>query len=382
MIEERWIKALREISCGAITFEAPDGSQRRFAGCGEGAKAHLRINEWQVIEQAIARGDIGLGESYISGAWETGDLEALITFFLQNQNELKAFGVASFANRIAFGIRNNLLRRNSPRGSRRNIISHYDTGNDFFALWLDETMTYSGALFDAKRRDLAAAQRAKYARILSRFDRNRLSILEIGCGWGGFAEEASRLGHRITALTISPAQHAYATARLGETAEIRLEDYRQSRGCFDAVVSIEMVEAVGERYWPVYFRTLAERLRRGGRAIIQTILIREDLFASYRDGSDFIRHYVFPGGLLPSLSRLKEEAERAGLKFLDAFSFGQDYAHTLRAWNARMRAREEAIRALGHGDDFIRSWQFYFGMCAAAFSVSRTDVAQIEFVRQ
>src|SRR5690606_20772198 len=221
----------------------------------------------------------------------------------------------------------------------------------------------------------------KYERILSRFDSPKADVLEIGCGWGGFAERASADSHRVTGLTISPAQHRFATERLKNTgAEIRLEDYRRSSGTFDNIVSIEMFEAVGEHYWPAYFHTVKERLKRGGRAVIQTITIRDELFAGYRTRSDFVRHYVFPGGMLPSLARFREEAEKAGLKFAGAFGFGRDYARTLREWLTAMQAQESAIKALGHDDQFLRNWEFYLGICAAAFEVERTDVVQVELV--
>jgi cyclopropane-fatty-acyl-phospholipid synthase len=225
---------------------------------------------------------------------------------------------------------------------------------------------------------LGDAQRAKYGRILDKFVGARSRVLEVGCGWGGFAEAAAGRDHEVTGITISPAQHGFATARLGAKADIRLEDYRHTKGLFDMIVSIEMFEAVGERYWPRYFQTLSERLKRGGRAVVQTITVRDDVFDGYRTRSDFIRHYVFPGGMLPSLARFKEEAGRAGLKVLDVFSFGQDYAQTLREWSARQKAVEVKIRSLGHDDPFLRNWQFYLGICAAAFTVGRTDVHQVE----
>ncbi|HEY3637828.1 MAG TPA: cyclopropane-fatty-acyl-phospholipid synthase family protein [Rhizomicrobium sp.] len=381
IIQDRWFKTLQRMKRGRIVFVAPNGEARTFGGHCDGPTAFFRIHEWSVLERAAARGDIGLGEDYIDGAWETPDIEALIAFFLANIEELDGFADGNFINRLLFRIRNGLVRRNSLSGSRRNIHAHYDMGNEFFALWLDETMTYSSALFGGAACSLSEAQQRKYRRILSRLDPGKQSILEIGCGWGGFAEQAVQDEHRVTGLTISPAQYAFASQRLGSNAEIQLEDYRHSRGKFDAVVSIEMVEAVGERYWPIYFHTLAERLKQGGRAIIQSIVIRDELFSAYRTRSDFVRHYVFPGGMLPSIARLKQEAESAGLRFLNTFSFGQDYASTLRIWNARMREREGEIRGMGHDDGFIRTWQFYLGMCAAAFAVDRTSVAQLEFVR-
>jgi cyclopropane-fatty-acyl-phospholipid synthase len=239
-------------------------------------------------------------------------------------------------------------------------------------------MTYSSALYERDQALLEEAQKSKYQRILNRLGPDKSRVLEIGCGWGGFADIATHRDHEVTGITVSPSQHAFATERLAGRADVRLEDYRATKGTFDAIVSIEMFEAVGERYWPQYFQVLSERLKRGGRAVLQVITIRDDLFAGYRTRSDFIRQYVFPGGMLPSVSRLVREADRAGLKTVDVYGFGQDYARTLRAWSERFSAAEDRIRALGHGDEFVRNWQFYFGICAAAFAVNRTNVVQVE----
>jgi cyclopropane-fatty-acyl-phospholipid synthase len=377
IIAERWLAALKRAACGSITFIAPGGEVFEFAGVKSGPAAQFRIHDWGVIERVVARGDIGLGEDFIAGAWETPDLEALISFFLLNMDELEDFAHGNLLHRVAFTLHNTLVRRNSLSGSKRNIEAHYDVGNDFYALWLDETMTYSSALF-AGDESLPQAQRRKYDRILSRLNGSE-SVLEIGCGWGGFAEQAVDAGYDVTGLTISPSQHAFATKRLNSKADILLQDYREVRGKFDSIVSIEMIEAVGERYWPSYFRTIAERLNAGGHAMIQAIVMPDDLFAGYRRRSDFIRHYVFPGGMLPSVARLTEEAGRAGLKVVDTHRFGHDYAKTLRLWSERMTAREAEIRALGHDDLFLRNWQFYLAICAAAFAVGRTDVVQLEF---
>jgi cyclopropane-fatty-acyl-phospholipid synthase len=347
-------------------------------GRSPGPKAHFEIGDWDVLSRVMARGDIGLGEDFIAGAWRTDDVEALISLFLINLDHFDDFAHGDLWNRMGFVLMNTLVRRNSQAGSRRNIEAHYDVGNDFYGLWLDETMTYSSALFSGKDAPLADAQRAKYRRILDKFVRDKARVLEVGCGWGGFAEEAAERAHDVTGITISPSQHAFATSRLGPKADIRLEDYRKTKGLYDMIVSIEMVEAVGERYWPRYFNTLAARLKREGRAVIQSITIRDDLFLAYRKRSDFIRHYVFPGGMLPSVVQLKAEARRAGLKVVDTFSFGQDYARTLRTWASRQLAAEKSIRALGHDDKFLRNWQFYLGICAAAFAVGRTDVVQLE----
>jgi cyclopropane-fatty-acyl-phospholipid synthase len=293
---------------------------------------------------------------------------------------LDSFANGSFLNRMGLVLHNKLVRRNSLGGSRRNIQDHYDVGNDFYKLWLDRSMTYSSAFYGAKDVDLEQAQQQKYGRILEHFSKPRADVLEIGCGWGGFAERASADGHHVTGLTISPSQFGYATERLKDKAEIKFEDYRKSHGLFDMVVSIEMFEAVGEQYWPRYFRTVADRLKRGGRAMIQTITIRDELFSRYRVQSDFVRHYVFPGGMLPSLARFRDEAERAGLKMVEAFTFGKDYAQTLREWSQRMRERKSDVLALGYDEKFFRNWQFYLGICAATFNVARTDVAQVELV--
>ena len=377
ILEARWREALGRVQFGTLSFIAPDGTEHIARGPQPGPTASFAIKEWNVLSRLVARGDIGLGEDFIAGAWETDDVERLVSFFLLNLDHFEGFAHGNFLNRLGFVLHNALVRRNSVSGSRRNIEAHYDVGNDFYSLWLDETMTYSSALF-GNSQNLADAQRNKYGRILERLEKTRGSLLEIGCGWGGFAEQAANTSLDVTGLTISPSQYGFAKKRLNGGADIRLEDYRKVRGSFDAIVSIEMFEAVGEQYWQQYFRTVAERLRKGGRAVIQTIVIRDDLFPGYRARSDFIRHYVFPGGMLPSFARFCEEAERAGLKVRDSFAFGQDYARTLREWSARMTAREADIRALGHDTKFLRNWQFYLGICAAAFAVDRTDVIQVE----
>lgn len=377
ILETRWREAMSRAEIGSLLFVAPDGTESLVRGQQAGPEARFEIKEWGVLNRLVARGDIGLGEDYIAGAWQTDSIENLIAFFLLNLDHFENFAHGNFLNRLGFVLHNALVRRNSLSGSRRNIEAHYDVGNEFYGLWLDETMTYSSALY-GEARSLADAQRNKYGRILERLEKTRGAVLEIGCGWGGFAEEATRTALDVTGLTISPAQFSFAKARLGGKADIRLEDYRRIGGRYDGIVSIEMFEAVGERYWPAYFRTIAERLRQDGRAVVQTIVIRDDLFAGYRSRSDFIRHYVFPGGMLPSFARFRQEAEQAGLKVRDTFSFGRDYARTLREWSARMNAREEDIRALGHDTKFLRNWQFYLGICAAAFAVDRTDVLQVE----
>jgi cyclopropane-fatty-acyl-phospholipid synthase len=379
LIEKRWREAAAKLEYGSLDFTTPSGELMVIKGRQPGPHANFKIHDWDVLRQTIARGDIGLGEAYIDGGWETDDVETLVSLFLLNMDSFDGFTDGSLLQRIGFVVRNALIRRNTLSGAARNIKDHYDVGNDFYSLWLDRSMTYSSALFANEATNLEQAQQTKYERILSKLPGAKSSILEIGCGWGGFAERAVGDDHRVTGLTISPSQHRYASDRLqGKDVDVRLEDYRKVRGTFDNIVSIEMFEAVGEHYWPAYFQTVAERLKRGGRAVIQTITIRDELFAGYRLRSDFIRHYVFPGGMLPSLARFTEEAERAGLKVASTFSFGHDYARTLRQWSAAMRARKSEIMALGHDQKFFRNWQFYLGICAATFNVDRTDVVQVE----
>ncbi|MDE2135153.1 MAG: class I SAM-dependent methyltransferase [Alphaproteobacteria bacterium] len=380
VIETRWLAALSRLEFGALDFVAPDGEVHTATGRKPGPQARFAIHDWNVLSRIMARGDVALGEEYIAGAWDTDDIEKLVTLFLMNMEAFENYAHGNLLTRLALTIQDRFVRRNSLAGSRRNIEAHYDVGNDFYRLWLDKSMTYSSALFGGIAKNLEEAQSNKYERILGKFLKPCSSVLDIGCGWGGFAERAAACGHRVTGLTISPSQYRFARERLKGAAEILLEDYRKARGLFDMIVSIEMFEAVGEQYWPQYFRTVAERLKSGGRAVIQTITVRDELFARYRLRTDFIRHYVFPGGMLPSLQRFREEAERAGLKVVDHFSFGKDYAKTLREWSARMRASSEDVLALGHDERFMRNWQYYLGICAAAFSVKRTDVVQVELV--
>ncbi len=380
IIEAKWFEALSRLEVGSLDFVTPNGELHRVKGRLPGPQARFEIREWDILRRIMTRGDIALGEDYVDGAWQTDDIERLVSVFLMNMDSLSKYSRGSFFARMALMIYDRFVRRNSIEGSKRNIEAHYDVGNDFYALWLDRSMTYSSALYEDKAKDLETAQGNKYERILGKFLKQGSSVLEIGCGWGGFAERAAAYGHHLTGLTISPAQYRFATDRLKGAAEIMLEDYRRVCGMFDMIVSIEMFEAVGEQYWPQYFRSLADRLKRGGRAVVQTITIRDDLFAAYRMRSDFIRHYVFPGGMLPSLQRFREEAERAGLKVIDQFAFGKDYAKTLREWSSRMRAKHEQIIAMGHDEQFLRNWQYYLGICAAAFNTGRTDVVQVELV--
>ncbi len=377
-------KALRVLESatrfGTLTVITPEGVERTFTGPRSGPHGVIHIKDWRTINAALAEGDIGLGNAYMAGWWESPDLEDLLTVLMLNMDGLGRLAWGSFLHRIRSVVLEWVFRRNSVKGSQRNIMAHYDVGNDFYSRWLDPTMTYSSAIFGQTGSDLETAQKAKYARILERIEGNRGNVLEIGCGWGGFTEAAVQQGHDVTALTISPRQHAYATERVGKAADIKLQDYRKQSGTFSSIVSIEMFEAVGERYWPTYFQTLRERLTSNGVAVVQTISISEQLFPSYRTSSDYIRHHIFPGGMLPSVSRFKQEAERAGLGVQDVFSFGQCYARTCREWLQRFDAALPEIRALGYEEGFLRGWRLYLAMCAGAFAIGRTDVHQFELV--
>lgn len=379
-IATQFMNALARCPHGTLVLNTPEGESRRFVGSTPEPVAQLTIRNWECIKRIAMRGDIGLGESYADGQWDSDDVAELIAYFLHNLDALEAYAHGGWLQKVGFSLYNTLIRRNSTKGSRENIRAHYDVGNDFYQLWLDPTMTYSSALRTQGSDDLPTAQAQKYGRILDRIGGSGAQILEIGCGWGGFAEQAATHDHTVTGLTISAEQFAFATDRLKEKANIVFEDYRKVGGLFDAIVSIEMFEAVGERYWPSYFSTIKDRLNKGGKAIIQTITIDDDHFEGYRKRSDYIRHYVFPGGMLPSRARFEEQAKKAGLAVRDVFAFGQDYAWTLDQWRNRFTAAIPQIKAMGYSESFIRGWLFYLNMCMGSFKVGRTDVIQVELV--
>ncbi|MBK9243475.1 MAG: class I SAM-dependent methyltransferase [Burkholderiales bacterium] len=383
----RWaLRMLDRFSSGTLELTFPDGQRARF-GAGS-PQAHIRLHNWAPIQAALSSGDIGFAESFVSGDWSTDDPVRVLKYFVRNRDAAESMIYGSFWGGLAYRLRH-WFNRNTREQAKRNIHAHYDLGNAFYALWLDPTMTYSGALFEqaptdphapADEQELAAAQRAKYRRVL---DELRLApgsrVLEIGCGWGGFAETAARAGHLVKGLTLSAAQLHYAQARLERQdlpGELVLQDYRDEREQFDGIASIEMFEAVGEAYWPSYFATLARCLKPGGRACVQTIEIADRLFDRYRRSSDFIQQYVFPGGMLPSPSEFRRQAARAGLRVAGAHSFGSHYARTLASWRTRFLARLAAVRAQGFDERFLRIWHFYLAYCEAAFAEGNTDVTQ------
>jgi cyclopropane-fatty-acyl-phospholipid synthase len=373
---------------GTLTLEAPDGIERLFRGAVQGPAVRKRMHDWSVCDDVLRAGDIGFAESYIDGRWDADDLPAVLALLNTNAAAIERAFYGSAPGIFWYRLKH-LLRRNTRRGARRNIHAHYDLGNAFYGQWLDPTMTYSAALFEGDAtRSLEGAQRAKYERVLATLDvQPGARILEIGCGWGGFAEYAAATrGAHVTGLTVSQAQLDYARARLARAglagqADLRLCDYRDAEGRYDHVVSIEMYEAVGERYWPAYFRAVHERLRPGGTAVIQAITIAESRFARYRRGSDFIQQYVFPGGMLASPVRFEAGAAAAQLATTGRLAFGLDYAATLACWRERFEAAWPAIAPLGFDERFRRLWRFYLAYCEAGFRTASTDVFQFALAR-
>ncbi|HRF13462.1 MAG: cyclopropane-fatty-acyl-phospholipid synthase family protein [Candidatus Accumulibacter phosphatis] len=367
---------LERLQGGLLEVRLPDGSSRLF-GDGEHGVT-LQVHDEAMFAQVLARGDIGLAAAYLDGAWNSPDVTGLLTLLAKNRSALRLAVYGRWRHLLAARIRH-LLNGNSRAGSKRNIMAHYDLGNEFYRLWLDSGMSYSSALYggvDAV--DLETAQIAKYRRILSRLQAQPgQSVLEIGCGWGGLAEMAVRQGLQVTGLTLSPAQLEWARKRVPE-ADLRLQDYRDTREKYDHIVSIEMFEAVGERWWPTYFRTLAKALKPGGRAVIQSITIGDELFADYRKGTDFIQQYIFPGGMLPSPSAFRAAAARQGLAVQGEHAFGEDYARTLAEWRQAFDRNWPRIAALGFDEPFRRLWRLYLCYCEAGFLAGNIDVFHFE----
>jgi cyclopropane-fatty-acyl-phospholipid synthase len=384
---------LNRLDVGGVELTTPEGALLKYGpggapvGGGRAAPAVLTLRDWRVAGEALRGGDVAFAESYMEDRWDTPDLTQLLTVLAANQSSLERAFYGHWWSRSLLRLKH-FLNANTKRQARRNILAHYDLGNDFYGLWLDPSMTYSSGLFAGDfEQSLEAAQAAKYARLLSELHlAPGQRILEIGCGWGGFALAAARAGHHVTGISLSDAQTEYARARLAAAGlasrtALRIQDYRDVCETYDGIASIEMFEAVGERFWPAYFRTVHDALRAGGRACIQTITIADDRFERYRTQSDFIQQYIFPGGMLASPARFVDVARAAGLELESVHSFGRDYAETLKRWLAAFDARTPAIRALGFEERFIRCWRFYLAYCAAGFDTGTTDVGQYTFVR-
>ena len=375
------------LASGVLTVTLPNGEQATYRGSEPGPSAHVRIHRLRTFRRLLAGSDLGFAESYLDGDWDADNLVALMDLGARNEASLgQAIEGRVWLRALNHGL--HLLRPNTRRGSRRNIAAHYDLGNGFYGLWLDPSMTYSAALFVDAGESLEAAQARKYARMAEIADlRPEHEVLEIGCGWGGFCVWAAReVGCRVTAVTISQSQYDYAQARiaaagLSERVEVRLQDYRDLRGHYDRIVSIEMLEAVGERYWPVFFKTLRECLTPGGRAALQVITIDDDAFPAYRDRADFVQRHVFPGGMLPSPAALRTQVRGAGLTWDGDSDHGADYARTLAEWHRCFEQAWPEIAALGFDERFRRLWRYYLAYCEAGFHSGRIGLMQLALSR-
>jgi len=382
-------KLLQRLQFGSLDVQLPDGSSAHFGNAAAGPRAAIRIRDWALCGAVMRSGDIGFAESFMAGHWTSPDLFALLDLFLRNRDALESMVYGHWWGALLYRARH-LLNRNSRAGSRKNIHAHYDLGNSFYKLWLDDSMNYSSGLFDGDAsRSLPAAQAAKMRRALSECNlQPGQRVLEIGCGWGAIAECAARdFDARLTGVTLSKEQLAWGQQRLKDTgladkAELRFQDYRDiTDEPFDAIVSIEMFEAVGREYWDGYFKTVHDKLKPGGRACIQSITIRDDLFERYTRSSDFIQQYIFPGGLLPSPSQFRQHAEKAGLRVVNELAFGGCYAETLKRWREAFLRHEGPVREQGFDTRFMRLWEFYLAYCEAAFATGNTDVMQFTLGR-
>ena len=380
------LKLLLRLKHGTLTVKLPDGSVQRF-GNGQAPQASLHLLNWNVCSAALKSGDIGFAESYIAGDWTTPHLTDLLQVFIVNRKEVEDVIYGTWLGRFAYRIKH-LLNRNTKANSQKNIHAHYDLGNAFYELWLDGTMNYSSAIFETPETSMKDAQHAKVRRALRMAQvKPGDRVLEIGCGWGALAEKATQeFNAHVVGVTLSTEQLEWANKRMqregvAEKADLRLQDYRDIGKTtqdepFDAICSIEMVEAVGREYWPEYFQTVARLLKPGGHACIQSIVIADELFERYLTSTDFIQQYVFPGGCLPCPKEFRAQAAKAGLQVVDEFSFGQDYARTLQLWREQFAAQQAHVLQLGFDQRFIRIWEFYLSYCEAAFLEANTDVVQ------
>ncbi len=374
---------LRRIRIGTLFVVLPNGHRFEFRGALAGPEAELRLRDQSVAKRVLLGGDMAFAESYMDGDWESTDPTALMELCALNWDVVSRAADGNVIVRSARRI-GHFRRRNSKTGSRKNIRHHYDIGNDFYACWLDPSMTYSAAVFERPDENLEAAQNRKYRRLADMLKlKPGQTVLEIGCGWGSFARLlAKEYGVKVLGLTLSTEQRDEALKRiaadgLSEQIEIRLQDYRDVTGTFDAIASIEMLEAVGESYWPTYFRALRERLRTGGRAAIQVITIDDRNYDSYRTNPDFIQKYIFPGGMLPSPSRLAGQIADAGLVAVADDGFALDYARTLAIWRDDFLKAWNSIKEQGFDERFRRMWEYYLCYCEGGFRAGHIDVRQI-----
>jgi cyclopropane-fatty-acyl-phospholipid synthase len=376
------------ITQGRLDWVLPDGRRFRAQGRDPGPAAEITLHNPDTLARLIREGELGFSDAYLDGYWSTPDLQAFMDLIqmpgnVRVKDNFPGLGIVRAYERMRYW-----LQSNSKRQAKKNISYHYDLGNAFYGAWLDDTMTYSSALFQSGQESLERAQIQKYANLVDEMGAKPGDhVLEIGCGWGGFAEYAAReRGLKVTGLTISKEQHDFAVARmkrlgLSDLVEIKLQDYRDEKGTYDGVASIEMFEAVGQKYWPVYFNTLRERLKPGRHATLQIITVAEWRWDVYRKTVDFIQKYIFPGGMLPSPSVLRSEVEKAGLRFHRSVEFGESYSQTLRRWHESFNAKWDRISHLGFDERFRRMWNLYLTSCAATFHAGNCDVTQITVSR-
>jgi cyclopropane-fatty-acyl-phospholipid synthase len=388
----RVLSLLQRLQHGTLHVQWPDGRVEQFGSVpasGKSLNATLHLHSYAPLTQALKSGDIGFAESYIAGEWTTNNLSELLQLLVANRRDMDELIFGSWLGRLYYRVRH-LLHRNTRSNSKKNIHAHYDLGNAFYELWLDPTMNYSSAWFDNDHaKPMAEAQTAKVRRALRMVEAKAGDrILEIGCGWGALAElGGSEFGAHMSGVTLSHEQLAFANQRmqklgLDSTSNLRLQDYRDiDDGPYDAICSIEMLEAVGQEYWDTYFESVARLLKSGGKACVQTIVIDDALFDRYVKSTDFIQQYIFPGGCLPCPREFRAHAERADLKVVDELAFGLDYAETLRRWRHQFMADKAQVLQLGFDERFIRIWEFYLAYCEAAFDQRNTDVIQFTLLK-
>lgn len=382
------LRGLSQIETGTLAMTLPDGQTFVIDGSKPGPRASVTLNNWNLVYRAVSGGTIGVAESYMDGDWESPDAGAFLELVLINTHVVSNYTNGPRGLFLLFEKFRHWLNANTRRGSKRNISAHYDLGNQFYSQWLDPTMTYSSALYSRGANDLTSAQVAKYRALAEATGIGPNDhVLEIGCGWGGFAEfAAGEIGCKVTGLTISREQLAFARERmakagLSDRVELKFQDYRDETGSYDRIVSIEMFEAVGEKYWPAYFSKLHECLKPGGRAGLQIITILQEAYAEYRANPDFIQKYVFPGGMLPTREHLASLGGQFGLSTASDMGFGHDYARTLAEWRHRFWAAWERIVPLGFDERFRKLWEFYFYYCEAGFRAKNIDVRQVVYTR-
>ena len=377
----------QKINNGRVDFKLDDGRIFRAEGDAPGPVCQIDIHDDGVFARLIREGQLGFCDAYLEGQWSTPDLQAFMDAIHADNNEVfdgfPGQWLVQLYERVRFW-----FQRNTKDQAKKNISYHYDLGNDFYGLWLDDTMTYSSAIFESGQESLEAAQTAKYKSMVDQMNvQPGDHVLEIGCGWGGFAEYAAKeRGLKVTCLTISQEQFNYAVDRiekagLSDMVEFKLQDYRDETGTYDGIASIEMFEAVGEKYWPAYFATVRDRLKPGRQATLQIITVTHDRWEIYRNSVDFIQKYIFPGGMLPSPVVLREQVEKQGLNVLKSVEFGESYSQTCRRWHDTFNEKWDQVQAMGFDDRFRRMWNFYLTSCAATFRFKNCDVTQITIGR-